>query len=124
MDVFGVISKHVNWASQRHAVAAANVANLDTPGFRAKQVSPFELEINATAMRLMRTAPAHLSTTGEGRSVGFEVIEQSSPDETHSGNNVSVEGEMRVIGEAARAVSGNTALYKLFHRMAMSAVKG
>jgi flagellar basal-body rod protein FlgB len=124
MNVFDALSRHVNWASQRHSVAAANVANLDTPGFRAKEVAPFALEINATAMRIMRSHERHMGAQGVTGEKHLEVFEQHTIDETHSSNNVSAENEMRVIGDATRAVSSSTALFKLFHRMSIAAAKG
>jgi flagellar basal-body rod protein FlgB len=124
MNVFDVISKHVNWAGQRYSVAAANVANVDSPGYRAKEISDFELEMNDTAMRLMRTNPGHMSVDGQSGDQSYDVTEQKSIDETHSGNNVIVENEMRTIGESARVISSDTALYKLFHRMTIAAAKG
>ena len=33
--IFSVLQSHVDWLGQRYAVSAANVANSDTPGFRA-----------------------------------------------------------------------------------------
>ena len=124
MNVFDALSRHVGWASQRYSIAAANVANLDTPGFRAKEVVPFELEINATAMRIMRTHESHMNASTDAFNQGYEVRERATIDETHSSNNVSAEKEMRVIGESARAISEDTALYKLFHRLVISSAKG
>ncbi|MBL8791140.1 MAG: flagellar basal body rod protein FlgB, partial [Rhizobiales bacterium] len=72
----------------------------------------------------MRTSSAHMSVDGHTGSQSYDVTEQSTIDETHSGNNVIVENEMRTIGEAARAISSDTALYKIFHRMTIAAAKG
>jgi flagellar basal-body rod protein FlgB len=124
MNVFDVLSKHVNWATQRYSVAAANIANLDTPGFRAMEVEPFQLEVNATAMRISLTHQGHINAQGTSSAQSHEVFQQNRADETHSANNVSAENEMRIIGEAARSVSANTSLMKLFHRMTISAAKG
>jgi flagellar basal-body rod protein FlgB len=124
MNVFDVLSKHVDWAGQRYAVAAANVANVDSPGYRAKEISNFELEMNATAMRLMRTDPGHMAPGGQTGAQIYDVSEQASIDETHSGNNVIVESEMKTIGESARHISSDTAIYKIFQRMTIAAAKG
>jgi len=124
MNVFDVLSRHVDWAGQRYAVAAANVANLDSPGFKAKEISPFELEMNQTAMRLMRTDPGHIAPAAQTGAEEYEITDQASLDETHSGNNVSVENEMKTIGDSARFVSSDTAIYKIFHRMTIAAAKG
>lgn len=124
MNVFDVLSRHVDWAGQRYAVAAANVANVDSPGYRAKEISAFELEMNDTAMRLMRTDSAHILPTAQAGIEDYEVTEQVTSDETHSGNNVIVENEMKTIGDSTRFVSSDTAIYKIFHRMTIAAAKG
>lgn len=124
MNVFDALSRHVNWAGQRFSVAASNVANVDTPGYRAKEVSQFDFELNSTASRLLRTDHSHLSVQGDGTQWDVDVTERATMDETHSGNNVSLEAEMRTIGESSRAISGDTALYKLFHRLTITAAKG
>lgn len=122
MSVFDVVSKHVDWVSQRYAVAAANVANLDTPGFRAKTIEPFQLEMGNAAFRLAATNSSHLGTTAPG-SHAYSIVDKPALDETHSGNNVSLEGEMRTIGESSRMMSIDTSLYKLFHRMVLTSIK-
>jgi flagellar basal-body rod protein FlgB len=124
MNVFDVLSKHVSWASQRYSVAAANVANIDTPGFRAREVMPFEAEVNATAMRVARSHDAHLNISGSTANATYDTYEQNRVDGTHSGNSVSAEHEMRVISESARAISNSTAIFKVFHRMTILATKG
>lgn len=122
MNVFDVVSKHVDWLGQRYAVAASNVANLDTPGFRSKTIQPFSLEMEASAHQLTATQQGHL---GQFTSVdpNYVMVDQASIDETHSGNNVSLENEMRSIGDTARQMSADTALYKLFHRMILTSMK-
>jgi flagellar basal-body rod protein FlgB len=124
MNVFDALSNHVNWASQRYSVAAANIANIDTPGYRAREVVPFEVEVKATAIRVARSHDAHLSQSGLITDPTYDSFEQNRVDETHSANNVSAEHEMRVIGESARAISSSTAIFKMFHRMTMLATKG
>jgi flagellar basal-body rod protein FlgB len=39
-----VLEQVVNFAQTRHAILAGNIANLDTPGYRAKDISPEKFE--------------------------------------------------------------------------------
>lgn len=80
-------------ASTQHRVATNNLANIETPGYRAKRAS-FEDQLRravraeqAGRRDALASVRAELSGTGD----------PAGPD----GNNVSIEGEMIVLGEAA-----------------------
>ncbi len=62
----GAMSYH----RDRHAVLAGNVANLDTPGYRAVDLRR-EVASGAPGA-LARTDPGHLVGTGGGREVAFD----------------------------------------------------
>lgn len=123
MNVFDVVSRHMDWVGQRFSVASANVANLDTPGYRAREVEDFNLALKGAQSGLSASDARHISASATGSS-SHEISDQRGRDETHSGNNVSLENEMRVIGESTRQMGANTALLKLYHRMLLSSVKG
>lgn len=80
-------------ASTRQGLSAANAANADTPGFRARDLPDFA-EIyrggNGDGMALRHTRDGHLSPalTGSARSVLAPGVEKPN------GNTVSLEGEM------------------------------
>lgn len=112
----------MNWLNQRFAVAAGNVANIDTPGYRARQVADFAPVMQSVAAELHTTSAGHLSASGADFSA-FDVEYKPSNGESHSKNNVVVEDEMRVIGETSRQISMETALYRIFHRMTLSSLK-
>ncbi|MCA0432971.1 MAG: flagellar basal body protein [Proteobacteria bacterium] len=122
MSVFDVVSKHVDWLSQRYAVAASNVANIDTPGFRAKDIEAFKLEFDHAGERLKVTQSGHLGSGTVGQT-DYTVYNKGAADETQSGNNVSLEDEMKTLGESTRQMSMDTSIYKLFHRMILTSVR-
>jgi flagellar basal-body rod protein FlgB len=122
MSVFNLVSQHMDWLGQRYAVAAGNVANLDTPGYRSKEVSAFAPELARQEQLDIRHA-LHLQVSGVTAST-TGIVAQASSDETHGRNNVSVENEMRTIGETSRQMNLETSLLRIFHRMTISSVKG
>ncbi len=122
MSILELLPNHMNWLNQRFAVAAGNVANIDTPGYRARQVADFAPVLQNVAAELRTTNVGHLNTSGANSST-FNVEYKPSNDESHSKNNVVVEDEMRVIGETSRQISMETALYRIFHRMTLSSLK-
>lgn len=106
--------------SQQHALTASNLANADTPGFRAKVID-FETELSAAygrtdGIRPLRTDPRHLGGIGDGTP---DVQELEPMDGTLDGNSVNAEREMVRLGEnqmmfsaVARGLSKRLALLK------------
>lgn len=123
MDIFSVISKHVDWLSQRQAVTAANIANLDTPGYKAKSIEGFDPGVGVGHLRMIGTQPDHMGVLeSEGRV--YAVEDSPVVSESLSGNTVNLELEMMTVGQTAKQFSIDTGLAKLFHRLVMTSLKG
>lgn len=122
MSILQLLPTHISWLNQRFAIAAGNVANIDTPGYRARQIGEFAPLLQNVAVELRTTNTAHLSTSGHDKAA-VDVELKESIDEAHSKNNVVLEEEMRVIGETSRQISMETALYRMFHRMTLTSLK-
>ena len=78
LDTMSAMTRH---AAQRHAVIAENIANADTPGYTAKDITPFQdiykkaLQDNsAVPMETVKviSAPNELSMSPNGNSVSLE----------------------------------------------------
>lgn len=124
VDIFSVLSNHLDWLSQRHAVAATNVANADTPGYKAKQIGAFDLALSAANdTALVQTSPKHLAADAD-QPGQYEVSLQNNADASLSGNDVTLEKEMANIGDSSRMYAFDTALERTFQRMFISTVKG
>ncbi len=75
----------------RMGVIARNVANADTPGFKAQDLPPFAKVFAADQDAMRATRPKHLSAEG----IGAAPIPHNAPGrEAPNGNTVSLEGEM------------------------------
>jgi flagellar basal-body rod protein FlgB len=123
VDIFSVISRHVDWLGARHSVTAANIANADTPGYQARTVSPFRLQDHTSRADFAATHPAHF-TQANGSSAKTGTVLRNGNDQSHSGNDVVMEVELRALGENARGMMIDTSLAKLFHRLTMTSLKG
>lgn len=121
--LFGLSSTRADWLSQRQAVVAENVANANTPGYRAKDVSPFTSVLETTKLELAASSPSHLVASA-GRDFGVDETRQTPWDITHSGNSVSLEQEMLKAGEISRDFALDTSIAKAFHRMYLQTLKG
>lgn len=94
LEIFRMAQGLATHASARQSAVARNIANADTPGYRARDINSFAESYNnaqaATAMRATRAG--HLSVE-DGVSAVFRAVPeagQASPN----GNTVSLETEM------------------------------
>lgn len=121
--LFGLASQHNRWLSVRQATVAGNVANANTPGFKAQDVAPFESAMDSARLSMTTSNAKHVSLGDLGqRADDAQVVD--SWEVTHSGNSVSLEQELIRSGEINRAYRLNTSVVKTFHRMMLAATKG
>ena len=86
-------------AAQRQRVIAMNVANADTPGYRARDLAEFEDGVRHASLELRTTRAGHLTAGLPGPRVrAVEVEGEPSPN----GNTVSLEDEMIRSADAKR----------------------
>jgi flagellar basal-body rod protein FlgB len=124
VSIFSVVSQHVDWLSQRYAVTARNVANIDTPGFKAQQIEGFKRTIDGIAsLQMARTQPGHVTSSTAAENT-YDVSSQKNAEIKVSGNDVSIDKEMQVIGDTSRQFAVDLNLEKLFQRMYISSLKG
>lgn len=122
IHLFDLASRHAQWASVRQVTISGNIANANTPGYRALDVEPFTAVLDKTALSMTRTRAGHLDVTASGVEPG-KVDKQDSWDVTHSGNSVSLDQELIKAGEVNRAYTMNTSIVRSFHKMLLSAVR-
>ena len=122
IQLFDLASRQAQWLAVRQNVVAGNIANVNTPGYVAKDVKPFESVLRETPFQLAATNPAHFL---EGNRAA-EVIETSRMDGNEvkqSGNSVSMEEELMKTGEIKRDFDLSAGLVKSFNRMMLMTVR-
>ena len=122
LALFSLASQQAGWLSTRQATIASNVANANTPGYRAQDVQPFSAVLSHLQLPMATTAPGHIqpaSLAGERT----KVKTSESWDVVHSGNSVNLEQEMMKAGEVNRAHALNVNIVRSFHQMLINAVK-
>lgn len=122
MFLFELASRHMTWLAQRQSVIAGNVANADTPGYRAQDVRPFEAVLDSAAPSLTVTEPGHLPFT-QPVSEPSDLRPGDTWGTSHSGNSVSLEAELLKASESARLMGVDTNIARSFQRMLLSSVK-
>ncbi|KMW07264.1 flagellar basal body rod protein FlgB [Brucella canis] len=123
IHLFDLAARQAQWLSVRQATVAGNVANANTPDFRARDVQPFADVLDKTQLTMTATSPLHLEAEADGIAA-TRLRPDDVTEQTHSGNTVDVEQEMMKAGEIAREYSLNTRIVKAFHRMMLSVAKG
>ncbi len=122
VHLFQLASRHADFQALRQQVVATNIANADTPGFRASSVTPFKQVLDATHVAMERTSPGHM-TIGGRDALRIETVTERSWEVRHSGNDVSPEQELLKAADISKNIKLNTQLTKTFHRLYMSAVR-
>ena len=121
--LFGLASRRAEWLGNRQAIVAENIANVNTPGYKGKDIKGFSDVLESTQLAMAGTSPLHMEASG-GRDVTVEETPETAWDVTNSGNSVSLEQEMLKSGEVARDYSLNASITKAFHRFFLTSLKG
>ncbi|WP_207101797.1 FlgB family protein [Paracoccus shandongensis] len=97
------------YASQRQVTVARNIANADTPGFKAEDLQSFTDSYRSAAYAAMRTTdPRHLEAPDWSPATHATVSETGvSPN----GNSVSLEEEMLKAAEVKRGHDLSLGIY-------------
>lgn len=106
--------------SLRQRVIASNIANSDTPGYRAKDVD-FKSLVAREGVKLLTTDPRHLRGTGDKASAKV-VVEDTPP--WGDGNNVELNVEMAKMIENALIHDTAVTVMSTKIRMFKNALKG
>jgi len=107
VDIFKGIRKvepYADFSWKRHKVLLSNIANADTPNYRALDL---ELRKEAERIPLKRTNPKHIAPAGEGN---FRIVEVNRRLLGNDRNNVSLEEEMAKLAQ-------NRIAYEVYMRM-------
>ncbi len=109
-ETMATLQKSLNTGSLRHKVLTSNIANIDTPNYKAFEVVMEDArKPNAHAKRpieMVRTQPRHLS----GRHSSSNPIEIKTVDS--SGNNFRADGNTVDLDRAMGRLAENTLMYR------------
>lgn len=118
-------SRKSAWLAARQAVVAGNVANANTPGFRPKDVTPFQDVLAHTQLQLVSTNAADVDAPDAGGFAAVEAPQEIDRSEiAENGNGVAVEEEMSKAGDISRDYALTTNIARSFHAMLMASLKG
>ena len=119
--LFGLASRHAQYLAVRQATIAGNVANADTPDYKARDVAPFAEVLARTGLDMAATSGRHMA--GGPAAATVKVRPSETWDALDTGRTVSLEQELLKSNEVAREHSLNTAVVKSFHRMLIASLR-
>jgi flagellar basal-body rod protein FlgB len=123
LAVFAIGQLRSQWLAARTSALANNVANADTPGFKPRDIVPFEATLRDTRIAVERTNSAHIAPDDVSGG-NFDFVPRADSASKHSGNGVSLELEMASLGEARSQHSMVVGVLGAFQRMLLSSSKG
>ncbi len=124
VNFFKIASEHNRWLSVRQSAVAQNIANVNTPGYKAVDVADFESTLDAQQLALARTQSKHLvNQTGAGSEAGLD-DQKVTWEYKVSDNTVTLEEQLLRSSEVSGAYSRNTTVMKTLHRMFLASAKG
>lgn len=113
IGLFDLAEQRLNWANQRQAVLAANIANVNTPGYKPHDIQAFATSLaHAQSTGPVRTQPNHLAGTTASTAPN-EVVDRThmhSPD----GNAVSLDEQLVKLADTETAHSLVTSIYRAY----------
>lgn len=116
LDPMALAERRLHWLDRRQSVLAQNVANADTPGFRPRDLTPFQRELEGQRrMALARTQPGH----GAGSTLAAvnARVERHAAEVAPDGNAVSLDREAMRIAETDTAHQLAMAVHRSFMGM-------
>ncbi|ACE89724.1 flagellar basal body rod protein FlgB [Rhizobium phaseoli] len=126
IQLFDLASRQAEWLTIRQQVVAGNIANANTPKFRAKDVTPFDAVLDKSDITMARTNPAHFSGNDFSETGDIDVKDAALDQEIgiqESGNTVGLAEELSKSGDIKRQYDLNTSLVSSFNRMMLMTVR-
>ncbi len=98
-----MMKRHMNYMTERQQVLAQNIANIDTPGYQARELKKVDFggmaEAAAGKLEMRLTSPKHMNS-GSGIPKDFrEEKDRSTFESSPTQNNVVLEDQMGKISD-------------------------
>jgi flagellar basal-body rod protein FlgB len=121
LSLMSLAAQRAEWLAARQALVAQNIANANTPGYKSRDLVPFEAVLQSTGLQMASTQPSHMAADGGKAGAASFATSVSKAEATFNGNNVSLEGEIAKLGQSQYALT--TSIIKSFHKMIMTSLR-
>jgi flagellar basal-body rod protein FlgB len=122
IQLFELTSKQAHWLTVRQSVVAGNIANVNTPGYTAREVAAFEAVMKETgrfawpqpipgiSRKILMRGAVRSGSQNDVEVFAFRKLRQFAE-------------ELSKTGEIKRMYELNTGMVKAFHRMMLLTVR-
>jgi flagellar basal-body rod protein FlgB len=115
VPLFAALTEKMRWHQARQGLLAENVANAETPGFRARDLRQFDFATqvkDASTATVITTAtnPGHFAVQSDA-TAGFRTEDSFDFETTPEGNAVSLEDQMMKVTANQMDYQAVTTLY-------------
>jgi len=123
--LLGLLTQKMAYLNQRSAVLAENVANANTPRYKAKDLEPFTFgaALSQFNVGMKVDDPKHIVPPGMA-GVNAKTVKTKSFETLPNGNSVDLEQQMMQVSDTSINYQTVTALYKQITGWFRIAVKG
>ena len=98
-QLFDLLERKLNWIDARQRVMAQNIANVDTPDYTPRDVSPFAAALGQFDVEPARTSPLHLAGYAPSPASRSVRPKERAPD----GNAVGLEDQLAKVADDENA---------------------
>jgi len=118
IPLFALADRRLAWVDRRQTVLASNVANVDTPGYRARDVTPFDAVMARSTLSPSVTNAEHMTGTIAAGVAVRAVTGERAPD----GNAVTLDQQMQELADTDDAHALTAGLYRSWLGMFRTAI--
>ncbi len=126
-NTISFLSRALDMMSERHKLLSSNIANQDTPDYKAKDIN-FMDELRAVqspggAQNISRTNPMHIHGNGSLNGIGASIINRPESNSGYDNNSVNVELEMANMAQNSILYNASAQVISTKFRMIANAIR-
>lgn len=123
--LFSMMKTKMGYLSERQDVLSQNIANVDTPGYQARDLKKLEFENmaldHANKLAMRTSSPSHQQPTQQEADFRAEKIRKTY-EMSPTKNKVVIEEQMMKVAETSMQYQATTNLYKKMSEMFKTAI--
>jgi len=109
-DLMRQLKKSMQYQTLRQKVIAENIARVNVPGAKARDLSPI-YHNRFNKINLVTTSPKHIKGGGDGK---FKIVYDQTKEMDPTKNNIIIEDQVNKAGENNADFAMSSSIYKKF----------
>lgn len=125
MELDALLEQKMAYLNKKQSVLAENVANSDTPGYKAKELAPFtfaetlkQVNVGITTTDVRHIVPASMA------GINAKTVKVKTSETLPSGNSVDLESQMMEVSKTGIEYNTITSLMRKIDKLFEIALKG